>query len=166
MTDIATWLGQQLDEDEEIAHLGPRTQVAANWSIEEFQPSEPGAVPAATWVIDDQQMGVGQVHGDFVAAHIARHDPARVLRDVVAKRAILAEVASWRHDYVDGDSWLSCAQAVDPHDEEGVSGSGCADDARRGGPCECGLERRRNAILYPLARPYDDRPGYKEEWRP
>lgn len=30
---------------------------------------------------------------DELCAHIARHDPARVLRDVAAKRAILAECA-------------------------------------------------------------------------
>lgn len=30
------------------------------------------------------------------AGHIARHDPARVLRDVAADRLLLATVASWR----------------------------------------------------------------------
>ena len=99
------------------------------------------------------------------AAHIARHDPTRVLREVAGKRAILAEVTSWQHVYVDGDSWLSCAQAVDEHDEEQTPGSGCADDSRRGGPCECDLERRREAILRPLALAYSDRPGYQERWK-
>lgn len=115
--------------------------------------------------------GLGYIHlgtpGMFTgptATHIARHDPATVLADVAGKRAILAEVLSWQHAYIDGGSWLSCAQAVDPHDEDGTPGSGCADEDCAGGPCDCGLDRRREMMLNALAAAYVGRPGFKPEW--
>lgn len=102
------------------------------------------------------------------AGHIARHDPARVLREVTAKRAILAEILSWEHAYVDGDSWLSCAQATSPSwggdSEDAEPGSGCADEDRAGGPCDCGLDRRRATMLHVLAAPYATSPDYNPAW--
>lgn len=154
MTDIVTWLGQQLDEDKRCAlATGQASSSWQDFSMDgELRDSANGGTVAYVPRPEDR-------------AHIARHDPASVLRRVGADRAILAEVASWQHDYVDGDTWLSCAQAVSEFDEERRPGSGCADEKRRGGPCDCGLERRRNAILYPLVQSYDNRPGFKDEWR-
>jgi len=100
------------------------------------------------------------------AEHIARHDPARVLAEVAAKRRVLAEVASWLHDYVAGDTWFSCAQAVEPHEPEATSGSGCSDERRAGEPCDCSLDRRREVLLCALAGPYADHPDFDESWRP
>lgn len=136
MTDIVTFLTACLDEDERITRLGPRTKVTANWSIEEFQPSEPGAVPVATWVVDDQQMGVGQVNGDFVAAHIVRHDPARALRDVAAKRAIVED----------------CAKAI------AIGHKHHGDDETKWSP----VSRLAMRTLRHLATAYPGRPGYED----
>ena len=36
---------------------------------------------------------------DETGTHIARHDPARVLREVAVKRAMLAELTRWPFDY-------------------------------------------------------------------
>lgn len=77
--------------------------------------------------------------------------PDRILDRVAADRAILEEVAGWRHTSC-ADGYYSCSQATEeagyPIDEA------CGDDERRGQPCDCGLERRRAAILGPLAEAY------------
>ncbi|MEV5261761.1 DUF6221 family protein [Streptomyces anulatus] len=71
------------------------------------------------------------------AAHIARHDPARVLREVEAKRRIL-------------DSYLPDAVSADEQiNEEWHTGSALADD-----------------LLCLLALPYSDHPDYRDDWRP
>jgi hypothetical protein len=103
--------------------------------------------------------------GDYGRAVNAAFDPRQMLDDIAAKRAILAEVLSWEHAYIDGDTWLSCAQAVSAFAEDGTPGSGCADEDRAGGPCDCGLDRRRATMLHALAAPYAGRPGFKDDWR-
>ena len=72
--------------------------------------------------------------------HIARHDPARVLREVEAKRKILAEytrVVELRKSYPEG---------YDPNDYHGLY--------------ESGLEE---AVTH-LAVVYSDHPDYREDW--
>lgn len=64
--------------------------------------------------------------------HIARHDPARVLAEVDAKRRILDE----------------CESAI-----------------RKSAP-RSNLNDLGWTVLRPLALPYADRPGYRDEWRP
>lgn len=97
--------------------------------------------------------------------HIARHDPAAVLADIAGKIALLDHVAAWPHEYVDGDTWFSCSQAINPHDEDEEPGSGCADEKRAGKPCDCHLDDRRIAVLRCVAAGYVDRPGFKDAWR-
>lgn len=72
-----------------------------------------------------------------------------------ATQQIIDEVMSWRHRYLDEDTWYSCAQAVSPDEDE--PGSGCSDDSRRGGPCDCGLFERQERILGPLAEVFGHR---------
>ena len=67
-----------------------------------------GNGPLARWVIRDGDLFVGteplpdepivQTWDGRVAHHIARHDPARVLREVEAKRAILDHHVPVRHE--------------------------------------------------------------------
>lgn len=80
----------------------------------------------------------------LLALHIARHDPARVLREVDAKRQLLALHAV---DYRERPERV-LGEVDDPF---------CA---------ECVGERYPCATIRLLALPYVDRPGYREEWRP
>jgi hypothetical protein len=77
----------------------------------------------------------------FHGKHIARHDPARVLREVAAKRAImeLADEATGLDLTVDND------RRVEPRDE--------ADEPYVG-----------DLILRQLAAVYSDHPDYNSKW--
>jgi len=169
--DIVEFIKTQLDEDEAAVKAMGVEQHGRWWASQRIDGSFD---PEGTTVYFDVRRsdGLGYMHlgapgmlAGPTAVHIARHDPVRVLADVEAKRAILAEVMSWGHTYIDGDTWFSCAQAASAFDEDGTPGSGCADDDRAGGPCDCGLDRRRATFLYALAAPYAGRPGFKPEWR-
>jgi hypothetical protein len=81
-----------------------------------------------------------------IADHMARNDPARALRRVKATRDLVAAILAERHDYVDGDPWFSCSQAVVPG-EDGEPGSGCVDDDRSGKPCDCGRDAKVARLL-------------------
>lgn len=83
--------------------------------------------------------------------HAARHDPARVLREIEAKRRLLdlhepAMNPGRDSDDDDPSTWLPVC-------------STCQVEIARPGdwPCE---------HLRLLALPYADRPGFREEWRP
>lgn len=77
-----------------------------------------GNGPLARWVIRDGDLFVGteplpdepivQTWDGRVAQHIARHDPARVLREVEAKRAIAAEHSA--HYPREGSPYIDPAQ--------------------------------------------------------
>ncbi|MFC9247766.1 DUF6221 family protein [Streptomyces sp. NPDC057136] len=133
MDDLVQFLRDRLDEGEAVARAA--TQGDWVWSREFVTP--PGY----------HHRTIGPLEpGD--AAHIARHDPARVLREVEAKREIL-RWHSTPHTVVDGF---------------------CADE---GGPCthrgeaECTLCGGTGCpTLRLLALPYADHPDYQETWRP
>lgn len=90
MEDLVTWLREQLDEDERVAQAAH----CESWSVEPYQPSEPGALPGSTWVVTGIGDTVAAVNGSYRADHLARHDPARVLREVEAKRRIVDSFAA------------------------------------------------------------------------
>ncbi|MEU4804327.1 DUF6221 family protein [Actinosynnema sp. NPDC023587] len=120
----------------------------------------------AEWVTYDgtlryrggDSLAIGPWNGDIPAAAcalVAGQDPAAVLRRCAADRKLVAEVASWRHTYIEEDTWYSCAVAVDPEDPEQRPGGGSAKpDDTRPDTCDCGLEGRRLRILRPLAEGY------------
>jgi hypothetical protein len=72
--------------------------------------------------------------------HIARHDPARVLADVAAKRAIV-DLHSPHHHGACPVCWLVTKRS----------------SLREDFPCR---------TLRTLALPHSDHPDYREEWRP
>lgn len=76
--------------------------------------------------------------------HIARHDPARVLRDIEAKRQLV------------GVHHAELIEVVNA-DREERSGYWCA---------ECDGETFPCRTLRLLASVYADHPGYRVEWRP
>lgn len=82
--ELAEFVKARLDEDAAAANAGAR-RVGMPWRAEP-QPGTPGGL-----VIDELGL-VGSTGGRYAADHIARHDPARALREVAAKRKIL-----WDH---------------------------------------------------------------------
>jgi hypothetical protein len=77
------------------------------------------------------------VDGEAIAAHVARHDPARVLREIEAKRKILL----FHQDYARNN----------PHD--------CIQRAYYDLETYCWT-------IQHLAAAYSDHPDYREEWTP
>jgi len=134
---ILAFVRARLDEDQAVA----RAADPGPWEVI-TRPSEDGFRirrvddPSAEDVVGPGYED-GGVWQDDNATHIARHDPARVLRDVAAKQRILAV----HRPYV-----------VEP-DQACL---GCAGDN----------VWERCPVLRALAAVYDDHPDYREEWRP
>jgi hypothetical protein len=137
MDDLVRWLGAQLDEDERIAKaatLGPWVQSGIGdygWAVDFGR-------PGAGVETEDSEQGLADA--DFIAAH----DPARVLREIDAKRRVIAECAYWN------EKLNQEADAAPAHPY----------------PCLGEILDAVNPILRALALAYADRPGYREEWRP
>ena len=86
------------------------------------------------------------------AGHIARHDPARVLREVAAKRRTLAALDQRRH-FLDNTEWYGC-RAID------------GDDRPTGAACSCGRDDEVLKQQRLLAEVFADHPDYRQEWAP
>ena len=90
--DLAAFLAARLDEDEAIAKAalpGPwMTGKAASHLADEVVYGQSRDWPDHIVQVCNVEYGHNK---DADAAHITRHDPARVLREVAFKRAILAE---------------------------------------------------------------------------
>jgi hypothetical protein len=118
MDDLVAFLAARLDEDEAAA------RAALSQSAEE----------GTAWWFDD----VGpETPREF---HVARHDPARVLREVEARREILNRYA--RGLAGDLPEWKAGRELI-----------------------EAGLAILR-AVLRDLAAVYSDHPDYRAEWKP
>ena len=144
---LAEWLRAQLNEDERTARAATWCDEAAAWHAE---PSPFGARDGGQrWYVEDAMDDGVVTHVDPVASddegvarHIAAHGPARVLREVDAKRRIVSA-------YEDAVTAFDNTElGTDLHDLMGGS-----------------VNSLRYA-LQALALPYADRPGFKEEWRP
>lgn len=77
MPDLVEFLTARLNEEQRLAewaakpHLGPQEPGdTAVWQVEEWVPSEheEGAVPAAIWVTDRSEMGIGQMRPDLITS--------------------------------------------------------------------------------------------------
>jgi hypothetical protein len=80
-------------------------------------------------------------------AHIALHDPARVLREVESKRALIKEIGNHAAK-IDGE-WGCCHSGPD------ILAGRCPE-----------MKVHEITALRLLAAVYSDRPGYREEWKP
>ena len=140
---FVAWLRTQLDEDEAVAwdvqnfdHL-PHPRPYPLWPSDDVsvsceltwaphQATEPHHTPHI--VLDAYGDGVAvpaaeNLDAQGVTAHIARHDPARVLADITAKRAILQlweHTSARRREGVESEAraWLMdqvVAALVSPH---------------------------------------------------
>lgn len=146
MSELVEWLKAQLDEDERVALAA----TAGPWFVHDTYLDRGGY----TATVLSGEIGHGELRAwlptmrsDVAwdnernvwndAKHIARHDPARVLREVEAKRRIIDLYARTQRGYIE---------------------QGSSDDFTG--------EQYLRDVLRLLALPYSDRPGYQEEWRP
>lgn len=155
VAELAASIEARLAEDEAVA-LAPfgDDETARSWT------ADIGGYPDALPLVDDgwhRTIVYGHATTPAVAAHIARNDPARVLRRVKATRDLVADILAEPHDYIPGDEFYSCSQAVDPYPgESGEPGSGCSDPERAGKPCDCGRDARVARLLGIIASEWED----------
>jgi hypothetical protein len=140
--DLIAFLRARLDEDEAIA----RGATVGPWRVNDeafaetiYGPSNEAVVAGGRWggeapVFDSTEDAI----------HIARHDPARVLAEVEAKRELLK-----LHRSVGRRST--------------GSGGGIVEDCQI---CDHFPAQYPCATLRLLALPYVDHPDYRQEWRP
>jgi hypothetical protein len=126
MDDLTAFLAARLDEDEAAA------KAALEQSAEE----------GTQWWFDD---AAPETPREF---HVARHDPARVLREVEAGRTILAEHVPYDCTEPKGQRCFRCAS-------DRAYRSGAA--IHEAWPC---------LTLRILAAVYSDHPDYRPEWKP
>lgn len=149
MDELARWYGEQLDEDEQIA----RGADPGPWKSDSLGRHDQSAIKlgAPTSLI--------QFDGSRAAAngmHVARHDPARVLREIDAKRQVITSHA----ELVEKVTELSAIRGR-------LSAQG-RNTVMTDGELESAIHQRDAllGVLRLLALPHADRPGYREEWRP
>jgi Family of unknown function (DUF6221) len=149
MDDLTAFLNARIDEDDAVARQA--AQVAGpdwTWKTEVPEggdyPTDYIKTPGGTPLLDT----MGGIEGD--APHVARHDPARVLREVAAKRAILAEHAPRAYDRY-GRIGIYCRACVTGHEPY------MDDDTPDSWPC---------ATVRHLAAVWGDHPDYRPEWKP
>jgi hypothetical protein len=127
MDDLVQFLRARLDKDERVARASGR----AWWA----PPDLPGQVHDSGGINIEAKL-------PSFAAHIARHDPARVLAEVDAKRQILRRLEG-------AEFTLSVSEkGTVPHDL--MTGA---------------VNSYRDAVRL-LALPYSSHPDYRDEWRP
>jgi hypothetical protein len=154
MDDLVTWLRAQLDEDERVARAAHVSRPGP-WAV---RSDSTGVIEIYSVVREEQRGGDSNVFPDAwhpeASEHAARWNPARVLAEVEAKRRLLD-----LHKPVPSGSIYKPGPLVCTHCAElchSRSGLGC-DDLDGVYPCP---------TVRPLALPYADRAGYREEWRP
>lgn len=144
--DIVAFITARLDEDERLARAVEDN--SAPW--------------VGQWKVDGEH--ALRTYNDWVLAshfpepfrpgfltHVARHDPARVLRGVEAKRQILNKVAAWQHQRLYDDT------------DENAGPYSCSRD---GHTCECGVLEQQLDVLRPTASEWSTHESYREEWKP
>jgi hypothetical protein len=130
MDELVQWLRAQLDEEERVA------SGCSGMAWLEHPKNWVSAPPLnrVALVVDDGDRG-----------HIVRHDPARVLREIDAKRQQVA--------------W--CTGVIGDRDLSRYGEPGLLKDDPEPLAVTLAVETLRL-----LALPYADRPGYREEWQP
>jgi hypothetical protein len=137
MGDLTAFVNARLDEDEAAAHAALHGG-SGRW--ERYREAD----------LYDLDHRLVTTSGEF--AHIIRHDPARVLREVEAMRAILAAHAPYRYDGRDGEGVTRiCAVCVS--DKDGYAEEWAMDLW----PC---------LPVRAIATAWSDHPDYRPEWKP
>lgn len=133
--DLVAFLRARLDEDEAVA----RAAEPGPWSTNGYE-----IVTRA----DDRDLADVYGGGGSTPDHIARHDPARVLAEVEAKRRIIE-----MHETEPAIPEVYCDHGTHSPGKPAM----CA---------ACGYEEAPCPTLRLLAIPYADHPDYRQEWRP
>ena len=138
--DLIAFLNARLDEDEAAAKK-------SHYEGQRWLTEEEGVY---RWPTDEL---VHSADRKADARHIARFDPARVLREVAAKRAIVAAhqpmealYGGWRIDKTWQERGLVCTTCGFDDSESGVAW-----------PC---------LTIRSLAAVYSDHDDYRQEWKP
>jgi hypothetical protein len=145
MDDLIAFLNARFDEDEAAAQAAARDTERfagrANWSAAfgtiVTDAEDPG------WAICDLAPFVDD---ECLARHIARHDPARVLREVAAKREILDRHMPHQPAF-GGPACNWCSEDVDDRPQLAKERWPCPD-------------------IRSLAAVWNDHPDYRAEWAP
>ena len=141
---LTEFLAARLDEDEAAAKACAQDAAGLKWSGK-YHPSSHRAVEdedGRVVVWDEGEPDEAQ------AAHIIRHDPARVLREVEAKRKILADLPAYSKQRRELRDHMYLPKNAGYH-------SGHAD----------GTDDASRYVLRQLATVYSDHPDYDEAWR-
>lgn len=154
MSDIVAFITAQLDADEQTALLV--TEGTRGWTVNDWVAEDGDVVFAGSDFEHDITEGRFVAHAfpleplapvaASIAAYIARHDPARVLADIAAKRAILALHAPIASDVSPVGELLCEAETV-------------GDNHYHSTPWPC-------PTLCILATIHAGHPDYDESWRP
>lgn len=146
MNDLISWLRTQLDADAEMAHQAAVANpgaAATHWSAEQVDRQSPiDGLWRKCWAIVPKRVEgivLAEVPTDIlprVVKHIEAHDPARVLRQVQAHRAIL-------------DDYDRALARRREHRDDVASAADLLSMLR---------------TVKRLASIYSDRDGYTEEW--
>src|SRR6267154_1723565 len=147
MSDLVEFLTARLGEDEAAAKAA-QLRFPGPW---EQADNTDSPLPGAVTIYDARDESVGVIRGSYAAAHIARHDPARVLREVEAKRSL---IELHKPNGNPADEWYG----HDVRCEEcgGIGGSPAIGERgfQRSWPCR---------TLRTLAAVYRDHPDYRQE---
>lgn len=108
---LVEFLRARLAEDEEAA----RAATEGPWFADHPEPKHWGDDPESALLVRGKVLCIldNQYGGPLNVDHIVRHDPTRVLAEIVAKRKIidLYEIASTAPE-LDRDAWLVMKEAV------------------------------------------------------
>ncbi|MGC0365029.1 hypothetical protein ABH922_003013 [Rhodococcus sp. 27YEA15] len=127
---IVEFLEARIAEDEAVARDAAKHHGQDGWHV--------NAVPHEGLIVWDSTDVPG--HSTPTTVHLARHDPARILREVAAKRAILAQAREAEEYYAH------------------MRGNGLP-AAKAGGHVDA-----LTVTLTHLASTYADHPDYDESW--
>lgn len=151
MSDIAAFLTARLDEDEQVARDATPGPWLADYGDDDevYTMSDPVRTSEANPDVCDYAViryirGGARDRTEANMVYIARHDPARVLADIAAKRRILA-----RHRNFDF-----------PFNPDGDGPGDYAWTAH----CDCCSQPWPCPDLRDLASQFADHPDYKEAW--
>ena len=131
--ELSSFIRARLDDDEAAAKAAG-LRAKSPWDKGDAAGSP---LPSAVSMFDASDESFAVIRGSYVAGHVMRHDPARVLREVEAKRAIVAAYS----EHADLD-------IADPEPEYAY-----------GHAAGLGFAVRQAAAVY------SDHPDYQPEWK-